>query len=107
MPDAERPVALVTGVAGFIGSRLAELLADAGWSVVGVDCFTDYYARSAKEANLISLEKSEAFTFVEGDLNEVDLAGLLGGVQVVFHQSAQAGVRDSWGRGFASYVHHN
>jgi hypothetical protein len=36
--------ALVTGVAGFIGSTLAERLAD-GADVVGLDCFTDYYPR--------------------------------------------------------------
>lgn len=37
--------ALVTGVAGFIGSTLAERLVRAGEDVVGIDCFTDYYPR--------------------------------------------------------------
>jgi len=32
--------ALVTGCAGFIGSHLSEALIDAGWEVLGVDCFT-------------------------------------------------------------------
>ena len=44
--------ALVTGVAGFIGSTLAERLLDRGADVVGIDCFTDYYPRSMKERNL-------------------------------------------------------
>ena len=42
--------ALVTGVAGFIGSTLAERLLDEGARVVGIDCFTDYYPRAVKEA---------------------------------------------------------
>lgn len=35
--------ALVTGVAGFIGSTVADQLLDQGWSVLGVDCFTPCY----------------------------------------------------------------
>ena len=42
---------LVTGVAGFIGSNLAERIIGEGHEVIGVDCFTDYYARSVKEEN--------------------------------------------------------
>ena len=42
-------VQLVTGVAGFIGSQVAEALVAAGETVVGVDCFTPYYDRAAKE----------------------------------------------------------
>ncbi|MCP4069522.1 MAG: NAD-dependent epimerase/dehydratase family protein, partial [Phycisphaeraceae bacterium] len=37
---------LVTGAAGFIGSHLSEGLAGRGHQVVGLDCFTDFYARS-------------------------------------------------------------
>ena len=42
--------ALVTGAAGFIGSHLSAALAARGVDVVGLDCFTDYYARAIKEA---------------------------------------------------------
>ena len=42
---------MVTGAAGFIGSHLAERLAQDGHEVVGVDCFTDYYSRDLKELN--------------------------------------------------------
>ena len=44
--------ALVTGVAGFVGSHLAESLRARGDSVLGIDCFTAYYDRAAKEANV-------------------------------------------------------
>ena len=38
--------ALVTGAAGFIGSHLCERLVAEGYSVTGVDAFTEYYARA-------------------------------------------------------------
>jgi UDP-glucuronate 4-epimerase len=100
--------ALVTGVAGFVGSNLAERLVDDGWSsVVGVDAFTPYYDRSAKASNLSSLLASPSFSLVEADLRTASLASLVEGVDVVFHQAAQPGVRASWAEGFADYVSHN
>ena len=99
--------ALVTGVAGFIGSTLADRLLDAGGEVVGLDCFTDYYPRSHKEANLAGLRARRGFTFVEAALQDTDLPGLLDGVTHVFHLAAQAGVRKSWGRDFRVYTVNN
>ncbi len=98
---------LVTGVAGFIGSHLAERLVGEGWEVVGVDCFTDYYPRPLKEANLARLRDEPHFHLVEADLGTANLTSLLDGVEVVFHQAAQAGVRASWGTSFADYTHNN
>ena len=95
---------LVTGAAGFIGSHLAERLLEEGHEVVGVDCFTPYYARSVKEGNLQGLLSRSGFTFVEGNLLELDLAALLKGITNVFHQAAQAGVRASWGKEFEVYT---
>jgi nucleoside-diphosphate-sugar epimerase len=99
--------ALVTGAAGFIGSHLSEALASAGADVVGVDCFTDYYARDIKESNLANLKNSSNFTFVEAALLTADLSTLLDGVTHVFHLAAQAGVRKSWGHDFREYTSHN
>lgn len=99
--------ALVTGVAGFIGSHLATRLLDQGATVTGIDCFTDYYARAAKEANLSELVKRQPFRFVEASLQQVDLAALLGDVTHIFHLAAQAGVRKSWGTDFQIYTHNN
>jgi len=96
-------VHLVTGAAGFVGSQLAEALVDAGHEVVGVDCFTPYYDRAAKEANVEALRRSGAFRLVEADLRDADLGRLLDGVDVVFHQAAQPGVRLSWSDGFPTY----
>ena len=98
---------LVTGVAGFIGSHLAERLIKEGHEVVGIDCFTDYYARSIKEKNLKELLQVSGFTFLEGNLLEVNLSDLLVGVDYIFHQAAQAGVRSSWGDEFEIYTSNN
>jgi UDP-glucose 4-epimerase len=98
---------LVTGVAGFIGSHLAEHLVELGHDVLGVDCFLDYYPRTAKERNLRSLGRQPLFRSIEEDLSRADLGPLLAGVDWVFHQAAQAGVRASWGRDFAIYATHN
>ena len=50
---------LVTGAAGFIGSPVSESLLADGHEVVGIDCFTDYYPRPVKEANLRSLRAND------------------------------------------------
>ena len=98
--------ALVTGAAGFIGSTLVERLLADGVTVTGVDCFTDYYDVGIKRRNLEAALRHPKFTLLDLDLGAADLSALPE-VEVVFHQAAQAGVRASWGRDFASYAHHN
>jgi nucleoside-diphosphate-sugar epimerase len=99
--------ALVTGVAGFIGSTLAERLLASGAEVTGIDCFTDYYARAIKERNLSGPNAHAGFTFVESAIADADLPALLDGVTHVFHLAAQAGVRKSWGHDFQVYTVNN
>jgi UDP-glucose 4-epimerase len=99
--------AVVTGAAGFIGSHVADSLVRDGHEVIGIDCFTDYYSRQAKEANLRGLRRSALFELVESRLQDADLARLLDGASHVYHLAAQAGVRASWGREFALYTDHN
>jgi len=99
--------ALVTGAAGFIGSHLTATLLERGAEVVGIDCFTDYYPRPIKEANLDVNRSRPGFTFVETSIQEADLPALLDGVTQVFHLAAQAGVRKSWGHDFQIYTSNN
>jgi UDP-glucuronate 4-epimerase len=98
---------VVTGVAGFIGSHLSERLLAGGHEVVGIDCFTDYYARSRKEQNLETSRSSDRFHFEAADLVDADLASLLEGADIVYHLAGQPGVRPSWGNQFDRYVRDN
>ena len=98
---------LITGVAGFIGSTLAERLVRAGENVVGIDCFTDYYPRPLKERNLAWLRTAPNFRFVESSIQDADLRTLLADRTHVFHLAAQAGVRKSWGSDFDVYTSNN
>src|SRR4051812_35545118 len=92
--------ALVTGVAGFIGSHLAEALVAGGHTVRGVDV-------GQQRANLRTLQDDGRFTPVAADLEEAALEPLLDGIDVVFHLAARPGVRSSWGDEFAEYVSAN
>ena len=103
----DRRTYLVTGAAGFIGSHLCEALLERGDQVVGLDAFTDYYARSDKEANLRGLRERAGFTLVEEDLNSANLPALVDGADGVFHLAGQPGVRGSFGDTFSTYLSDN
>jgi nucleoside-diphosphate-sugar epimerase len=98
---------LVTGVAGFVGSHLAERLVVEGHEVLGIDAFITAYPRELKDANLEALCRSPRFQLLEGDLSEIDLPTILAGREWVFHQAGQAGVRTSWGEHFSVYTQCN
>ena len=98
---------LVTGCAGFLGSHLSERLVASGDEVLGVDCFTDYYPREQKDANLERLRDRHGFTLRELDLGSGPLDDLVEGIDTVFHLAAQPGVRGSFGMSFERYVHDN
>ncbi|HLG74978.1 MAG TPA: NAD-dependent epimerase/dehydratase family protein [Ktedonobacteraceae bacterium] len=98
---------IVTGVAGFVGSHLAERLLADGHEVCGIDAFIDYYDRSIKEQNLEGPRSWRNFTFIEGNLVDLYLEPLFIGADWIFHQAAQAGVRASWGEEFSRYTQCN
>lgn len=89
---------LITGVAGFIGSHLSEALLKEGHEIVGFDNFDPFYDREIKERNLEKSLSIEAFSLIEGDLNNsADMKTLFSGqnYDVVIHLAAKAGVRPS------------
>lgn len=99
--------ALVTGAAGFIGSQLVERLLAAGYRVVGIDDFDDYYSRAAKRRNLRTAMGDRRFQLLQRDVMGLDAKPLLKPGTVVFHLAGQPGVRPSWGHQFDRYVRNN
>lgn len=98
--------AVVTGVAGFIGSTLARRLLDDGVEVVGIDSFTRYYEPEVKRRTAAQLGR-DRFRLIEADLAAAVLEPLIEGADTVFHLAGQPGVRMSWGEGFVDYTTSN
>jgi len=89
---------LITGAAGFIGSRLSELLLERGEEIVGVDNLNDYYEVSLKMARLARIENHPGFSFHKLNIEDREpMAALIAAVRPdrVVHLAAQAGVRYS------------
>jgi UDP-glucuronate 4-epimerase len=91
---------LVTGVAGFIGSAVADVLLARGDAVLGIDNLNDYYPVSLKEDRLarVSAGGEGRFTFKRVDFaNHAALDEALAGEQFdrIVHLGAQPGVRYS------------
>ncbi|ODP96834.1 protein CapI [Salinivibrio sp. SS3] len=88
---------LVTGVAGFIGSAVAQKLLTQGHQVVGIDNLNDYYDVSLKQARLNSIPRA-SFRFLSLDIaDRTAVAELFEQEKFdrVIHLAAQAGVRYS------------
>lgn len=88
---------LLTGAAGFIGWKTAQLLLDQGATVIGVDNLNDYYDVRLKRYRLGRLVHSR-FSFREGDIENLSfLAELFGAhrFDAVINLAARAGVRYS------------
>jgi nucleoside-diphosphate-sugar epimerase len=90
---------LVTGAAGFIGWKVAELLIERGDEVVGLDNMNDAYDVRLKEWRLGTLRERGGFTFRQADIEDRDaLDGVFGDgppLDGVINLAARAGVRQS------------
>lgn len=89
---------LVTGAAGFIGSRLTERLIARGDEVLGYDNLNDYYDPTLKEARLARLTPLPGFSFVKASLEDreaLEAAFDAFKPHRVVNLAAQAGVRYS------------
>jgi UDP-glucose 4-epimerase len=91
---------LVTGGAGFIGGHLAEQFVADGHDVRVLDNLDPFYDIGIKE-HTIERCRAEAndggsYEFIEGDVREQStVEEVVSGVDMIYHQAAQAGVRPS------------
>lgn len=85
---------LITGCAGFIGSNLLEALLQLDQEVVGLDNFSTGYQHNLDEVKKsVSAERWQRFTFIEGDIRQLDTCRqITEGVDYVLHQAALGSV---------------
>ena len=89
---------LITGVAGFIAHKVAELVLQDGREVVGIDNMNSYYDVSLKTYRLDRLLQYNNFTFIQADIEDapsLDNIFKKYGFTTVFNLAARAGVRYS------------
>lgn len=90
---------LITGAAGFIAARTAQMLLEQGHTVFGVDNLNDAYDVRMKEYRLEQLKKINEFTFKQLDISDKDsvlaLGNGIGKVDGIINLAARAGVRTS------------
>jgi UDP-glucuronate 4-epimerase len=88
---------LVTGAAGFIASRVSEMLIEQGDTVTGVDNMNNAYDVRMKEYRLHRLEAMPGFTFHKLDISDRSVLELFKGqrFEAVINLAARAGVRAS------------
>ena len=75
---------LITGVAGFLGSHLADLLLARGYAVTGIDNLSQGSLENIRDA-----QENADFGFVEGDIRDLDLVrSLAQGASSILHLAA-------------------
>lgn len=100
MKNLENKIIFITGVAGFIGSNLAnKLLKEISTvKIIGLDNMNEYYDIKIKESRLEKLQKYNNFVFIKGNLADKKLVDRIFKEykpEIVVNLAAQAGVRYS------------
>src|SRR5512147_1614249 len=93
---------LVTGAAGFIGARTAELLIKDGHTVVGIDNMNDAYDPRMKEYRLRKLRALPGFSFHQLDISDKAIIDTFkeekfdGVINMAARAGVRASVKDPW-----------
>jgi UDP-glucose 4-epimerase len=102
--------ALVTGAAGFIGSRLTQTLINSGRNVIGIDCFLpDLYSAESKKIRWKNLRPNDSskLELIEFDLRFDDFSRFDDfQIDSVFNEAAMPGLVSNWAN-FAPYYECN
>ncbi|MBU4350188.1 GDP-mannose 4,6-dehydratase, partial [bacterium] len=89
---------LITGCAGFIASKVSELLLKRGDKIIGVDNLNDAYNVNLKKWRLEQLFKFDKFTFHKTDitnLSQLEKIFTKNTFDAIINLAARAGVRTS------------
>ena len=89
---------LVTGTAGFISSKVSEMLLEDGYCVTGIDNLNDYYDINLKLYRLNKLKKNNNFKFYQIDIENINALKSIFEIHnfdAVINLAARAGVRYS------------
>lgn len=86
---------IITGVAGFIGYKLADLLLRENHIIYGIDNLDDYYSVLYKKSRVNKLKKYKKFFFFKQDINKIKF-NKFNNIDLIIHLAAQAGVRYSF-----------
>ena len=91
---SEQRTWLITGVAGFIGSNLAEFLLKHQQKVVGLDNFSTGHRHNVEEVRHCAGDESvKNFQFIEGDIADLEVCQkVCAGVDIILHQAALGSV---------------
>jgi len=91
-------IILVTGTAGFIGSKVSQMLLEDGYDVIGIDNLNDYYDTRLKLWRLDNLKKNDNFKFYKvyiENYNDLNAIFKEYSPEAVINLAARAGVRYS------------
>ncbi len=89
---------LITGSAGFIGFRTAQILLEQKYKIVAIDNLNDYYDIRIKKFRLSLLKQDKNFIFYEGDIEDKPFLTEIfkkHSISTVINLAARAGVRYS------------